>query len=94
MREWDIALSTKANEHDVTDAALAGGGSTGVPACTQMAMAGLLRLLAGDYNIVPTEFDIYEKHSFADNALLQPESRNAYAALEARLDWWLARALS
>jgi exodeoxyribonuclease III len=38
-------------------------------------------VLAGDYNVVPTEFDIYENHSYADNALLQPESRSAYARL-------------
>jgi len=43
--------------------------------------AGVPAVLAGDYNVVPTEFDIYEKHSFADNALLQPESRKAYARL-------------
>jgi exodeoxyribonuclease-3 len=38
-------------------------------------------VLAGDYNVVPTEFDIYENHSYADDALLQPESRSAYARL-------------
>jgi exodeoxyribonuclease-3 len=38
-------------------------------------------VLAGDLNVVPTEFDIYPKHSYADNALLQPEPRKAYARL-------------
>ncbi|MHA1559491.1 MAG: exodeoxyribonuclease III [Alphaproteobacteria bacterium] len=38
-------------------------------------------VLAGDYNVVPTEFDVYRKHSYEKNALLQPESRNAYASL-------------
>ncbi len=38
-------------------------------------------ILAGDFNVVPTEFDIYAKHSFADNALLQPEGRKAFARL-------------
>ena len=38
-------------------------------------------VLVGDFNVVPTEFDIYPKHSFADNALLQPESREAFARL-------------
>lgn len=38
-------------------------------------------VLAGDLNVVPTEFDIYEKHSYADNALLQPQPRKAYARL-------------
>ena len=38
-------------------------------------------MLAGDLNVVPTEFDIYEKHSLADNALLQPAPRNAFKRL-------------
>lgn len=38
-------------------------------------------LLAGDFNIVPTEFDIYPKHSYGDDALLQPESRAAFQRL-------------
>ena len=43
--------------------------------------AGVPTVLAGDYNVVPTEFDIYEKHSYGDNALLQPETRMAYVRL-------------
>ncbi len=38
-------------------------------------------VLAGDYNVVPTEFDIYPKHAYAKNALLQPEPREAFARL-------------
>jgi len=38
-------------------------------------------VLAGDYNVVPTELDVYPKHSYAKNALLRPESREAYANL-------------
>jgi exodeoxyribonuclease III len=38
-------------------------------------------VLAGDYNVVPTDFDIYATRSFKDNALLQPEPRSAYAKL-------------
>jgi exodeoxyribonuclease-3 len=38
-------------------------------------------VLAGDYNVVPTEADIYPNHSWKDDALLQPESRAAYQAL-------------
>jgi len=38
-------------------------------------------VLAGDYNVVPTEFDVYPKHSYAKNELLQPESRKAYTSL-------------
>jgi len=38
-------------------------------------------VLAGDYNVVPTDFDIYNPRSWLDDALLQPESRAAYATL-------------
>ena len=35
-------------------------------------------VLAGDYNVVPTDRDIYPTKSYADNALLQPQSRAAF----------------
>jgi exodeoxyribonuclease-3 len=35
-------------------------------------------VLAGDYNVVPTDLDIYPTKSWDRNALLQPESRTAY----------------
>lgn len=38
-------------------------------------------VLAGDYNVVPTDADIYATRSFQGNALLQPAPRAAYAAL-------------
>ena len=38
-------------------------------------------VLAGDYNVAPTPFDIYRTHSWDDDALVQPESRAAYAKL-------------
>ena len=38
-------------------------------------------VLAGDYNVVPTDADIYDTRSWKDDALLQPEPRAAYAAL-------------
>jgi exodeoxyribonuclease-3 len=38
-------------------------------------------VLAGDLNVVPTEFDIYPKHSYGDDALLQPEPRAAFKRL-------------
>jgi exodeoxyribonuclease-3 len=34
-------------------------------------------VLAGDYNVVPTPFDIYPTKSWNDDALVQPESRAA-----------------
>jgi exodeoxyribonuclease-3 len=41
-------------------------------------------VLAGDYNVVPTDFDIYNPRSWQKDALLQPESREAYARLLAQ----------
>jgi exodeoxyribonuclease-3 len=41
-------------------------------------------VLAGDYNVVPTDFDIYPTKSWANDALLQPESRAAFARLLAQ----------
>ncbi|WP_396595327.1 exodeoxyribonuclease III [Brevundimonas sp. R86498] len=43
-------------------------------------------VLAGDYNVVPTEADIYNSRSWKKNALLQPESRAAFARMLA--DGW------
>lgn len=38
-------------------------------------------VMAGDYNVVPTDFDIYNPRSWMKDALLQPESRERYAKL-------------
>ena len=38
-------------------------------------------VLAGDYNVVPSERDIYPTKSYAQNALLRPESRARFARL-------------
>jgi exodeoxyribonuclease III len=38
-------------------------------------------VLAGDYNVVPTDLDIYPTKSWDRNALLQPQSRAAYGRL-------------
>jgi exodeoxyribonuclease-3 len=38
-------------------------------------------VLAGDYNVVPTDFDIYNPRSWQKDALLQPESRSRYQRL-------------
>jgi len=43
--------------------------------------AGIPALLVGDYNVVPTDADIYAKRSWRTNALVQPEPREAYARL-------------
>ena len=41
-------------------------------------------VLAGDFNVVPTDFDIYNPRSWQKDALLQPESRECYARLLAQ----------
>jgi exodeoxyribonuclease-3 len=38
-------------------------------------------VLAGDYNVVPTPFDIYPSKSWTKDALVQPASRAAYAGI-------------
>jgi exodeoxyribonuclease-3 len=43
--------------------------------------AGVPVVLAGDYNIVPTERDIYPTKSYTKNALVQPQSRAAFQRL-------------
>jgi len=46
--------------------------------------AGVPVILAGDYNVVPTPQDIYPTRSLDNNALIQPQSRAAYARLLAQ----------
>jgi exodeoxyribonuclease-3 len=41
-------------------------------------------ILAGDFNVVPTDFDIYNPASWRHDALLQPETRDAYSRLLAQ----------
>jgi exodeoxyribonuclease-3 len=41
-------------------------------------------VLAGDYNVAPTEFDIYPTKSWDKDALIQPKSRAAFQALVAQ----------
>ena len=38
-------------------------------------------ILAGDYNVIPTELDVYKPESWVDNALFFPESREAFKEL-------------
>jgi exodeoxyribonuclease-3 len=38
-------------------------------------------VLAGDFNVVPTDFDIYDPKHWRKDALLQPESRDAFERL-------------
>jgi exodeoxyribonuclease-3 len=50
----------------------------------QLFKAGIPAVLAGDYNVVPTAQDIYPTRSLDKNALIQPESREAFARLIAQ----------
>ena len=47
----------------------------------ELMAAGIPVVLAGDYNVVPTPQDIYPTRSLDNNALIQPESRQAFARL-------------
>ena len=47
----------------------------------ELMAAGVPVVLAGDYNVVPTEADIYPGHHEQANALLHPRSRAAYGRL-------------
>jgi exodeoxyribonuclease-3 len=38
-------------------------------------------VLAGDYNVIPTEMDVYKPERWLDDALFRPETRGAYARL-------------
>jgi exodeoxyribonuclease-3 len=42
---------------------------------------GEMFVLAGDYNVCPTDMDVYDPRLFAKDALCQPESRAAYRRL-------------
>jgi exodeoxyribonuclease-3 len=46
-----------------------------------MYSSGVPVVLAGDYNVVPTEADIYPTTSYDKDALVQPESRAAFQRL-------------
>ena len=41
-------------------------------------------ILAGDYNVMPTELDVYKPERWLDDALFRPEVREAYARLVVR----------
>jgi exodeoxyribonuclease-3 len=41
-------------------------------------------VLAGDYNVMPTDLDVYKPERWVDDALFRPEVRDAYAKLVAQ----------
>jgi exodeoxyribonuclease-3 len=48
---------------------------------SELMTAGVPVVLAGDYNVVPTVQDIYQTRSLDNNALIQPQSRQAFDRL-------------
>ncbi len=42
---------------------------------------GEMRLYGGDYNVIPTDEDVYNARAMRDDALMQPESRTRFRAL-------------
>ena len=50
----------------------------------ELIAADVPALLIGDYNVVPTDGDIYAVRSYRDNALLQPRARAAFHDLLAQ----------
>ena len=62
---------------------------------TRCRKTGAPVVLAGDYNVAPTEIDIYPTKSWDDDALIQPESRAAFKKLVGtKLDRRAARKIS
>jgi len=51
---------------------------------SELDAAGVPVILAGDFNVVPTDADIYAMRSWKDNALVQPEPRALFALLVER----------
>jgi exodeoxyribonuclease-3 len=47
----------------------------------ELLSSGVPVVLAGDFNVVPTEFDIYPTTSWDQDALVQPETRERYQQL-------------
>jgi exodeoxyribonuclease-3 len=50
----------------------------------ELLAAGVPVALAGDFNVVPTEADIYQPNSWKGDALVDPAARQAFAALVAQ----------
>jgi exodeoxyribonuclease-3 len=50
-------------------------------------------VLAGDYNVMPTEFDVYAPERWIDDALFRPEVREAFPRLTGHVGTDALRAL-
>lgn len=50
----------------------------------ELLASGLPVMLAGDFNVMPTELDVYKPERWTEDALFAPEIRDAYARLLAQ----------
>jgi exodeoxyribonuclease-3 len=50
----------------------------------ELLASGLPVVLAGDYNVMPTDLDVYKPERWVDDALFRPEVRDAFARLTAQ----------
>jgi exodeoxyribonuclease-3 len=50
----------------------------------ELIASGTAVVLAGDYNVIPTELDAYKPERWVDDALFRPETRRAYSQLLAQ----------
>jgi exodeoxyribonuclease-3 len=50
----------------------------------ELLATGLPAVLVGDYNVIPTELDVYAPERWRDDALFRPEVREAYRRLVAQ----------
>ena len=50
----------------------------------ELLASGAPVVLAGDYNVMPTDLDVYKPERWLDDALFRPEVRDAYARLVAQ----------
>ena len=60
------------------------GTNVGATLAAVAGMPGSLVLIAGDYNVIPTDLDVYKPENWKDDALMQPESREAFFRLTAQ----------
>ena len=50
----------------------------------ELLATGIPAVLAGDFNVMPTELDVYKPENWVDDALFRPEVRHAFHGLTAQ----------
>jgi exodeoxyribonuclease-3 len=86
QKSWNgVAILARKAEPVLTRIELPGGSDDQEARYIEAAVRGIIPvILAGDYNVAPTPFDIYPTQSWDKDALIQPESRAAFARLLAQ----------